>query len=231
MLIIPLGNALSVSPDSPNLRQPMENNNYKVYMHTSPSGKVYVGITCQPTYARWKNGNGYKNNKHFYNAIIKYGWDNFEHQIILENVSKETACAVEIELISKYRSNQFKYGYNRSTGGEFAAIGVPKSAETRSKISNSLKGRKLSEEQIRHISAALKGKSHKPMSDEHKKNLSISHMGNIPSNAKKVICLENNKIYASAHEAGRSLNVQYQKVWAVCEGRRKSTGGYHFKWA
>ena len=65
----------------------MENNNYKVYMHTSPSGKVYVGITCQPTYARWKNGNGYKNNKHFYNAIIKYGWDNFEHQIILENVS------------------------------------------------------------------------------------------------------------------------------------------------
>ena len=149
----------------------MENNNYKVYMHTSPSGKVYVGITCQPTYVRWKNGNGYKNNKHFYNAIIKYGWDNFEHQIILENVSKETACAVEIELISKYRSNQFKYGYNRSTGGEFATTGVPKSAETRSKISNSLKGRKLSEEQIRHISAALKGKPRKPRSDEHKKNL------------------------------------------------------------
>lgn len=34
-------------------------NNYCVYKHTSPSGKVYVGITkLKPKY-RWNNGKGY----------------------------------------------------------------------------------------------------------------------------------------------------------------------------
>ena len=225
-----MGNALPVIPDSPKQKgKPMDN--YTVYKHTSPNGKVYIGITCQPTKARWKNGKGYKNNDYFYNAILKYGWENFRHEVLFYGLTKKVACEKEIELIAHYRSNQFAYGYNKSTGGEFTASGVTKSDETRSKIRNSLKGRKLSEEHIKHVSEALKGVPHKPMSDEHKKKLSTSHIGKIPANAKKVLCLDNNEKYASAHEAGRSLNVQYQKVWAVCEGKRKSTGGYHFTWA
>lgn len=62
----------------------MENEikNYCVYKHTSPSNKVYIGITSQEPERRWKNGNGYKKNLYFTKAIKKYGWDNFAHEIL-----------------------------------------------------------------------------------------------------------------------------------------------------
>lgn len=33
---------------------------YCVYKHTSPSGKVYIGITVQNPLYRWNKGNGKK---------------------------------------------------------------------------------------------------------------------------------------------------------------------------
>lgn len=45
---------------------------YCVYKHVSPSNKVYIGITSKNPLRRWENGNGYKNNKYFYRAILKY---------------------------------------------------------------------------------------------------------------------------------------------------------------
>ena len=43
--------------------------NYTVYKHTSPSGKVYIGITCCPVEKRWgKNGSKYKTQP-FYDSI------------------------------------------------------------------------------------------------------------------------------------------------------------------
>ena len=46
---------------------------YIVYKHTSPSNKIYIGITCQDVERRWRNGDGYKSQKYFYRAIKKYG--------------------------------------------------------------------------------------------------------------------------------------------------------------
>ena len=34
-------------------------NSYIVYRHTSPSGKVYIGITSYKAEIRWNNGKGY----------------------------------------------------------------------------------------------------------------------------------------------------------------------------
>ena len=80
-------------------------NNYMVYMHISPSNKRYIGITSMnDENIRWQNGNGYKHNKHFYRAIEKYGWDNFQHIIIARNLTKEEACWLEIELIREWDS-------------------------------------------------------------------------------------------------------------------------------
>ena len=45
-----------------------EGNNYCVYKHTSPSGKVYIGQTSINPLDRWQNGKGYKKQA-FYNAI------------------------------------------------------------------------------------------------------------------------------------------------------------------
>ena len=55
-----------------------------LYRHTSPSGKVYVGITSKPILRRWNNGNGYRTCKNFWRAILKYGWDNIIHEVLFD---------------------------------------------------------------------------------------------------------------------------------------------------
>lgn len=61
---------------------------YTVYMHVSPSNKVYVGMTKRNPVKRWGyNGYCYKNNDHFSRAIKKYGWDNFQHLILFSNLT------------------------------------------------------------------------------------------------------------------------------------------------
>lgn len=56
-----------------------------IYCYTSPSGKKYIGQTKTTLKERAKkNAKGYKGCKAFYNAIQKYGWDNFEIEILAE---------------------------------------------------------------------------------------------------------------------------------------------------
>lgn len=130
---------------------------YTVYKHTSPDGKVYIGITGQKPEKRWDNGNGYKQNKHLYNAIRKYGWENFRHEIVCTGLSKWQACRVEQSLIKYFDSTNPDKGYNHSIGGECGTLGVHPSAETLRKLSEVRKGRHLSAETRRKISEARKG--------------------------------------------------------------------------
>ena len=76
-------------------------NRYIVYEHVSKDGKRYIGITMQDIRKRWRNGCGYKKNIHFYRAILKYGWDSFEHNILYSNISEEDAKRFERLLIEK----------------------------------------------------------------------------------------------------------------------------------
>lgn len=93
--------------------------NYKIYKHTNVKNKkVYIGITKQEPKRRWQNGIGYIDNDYFYKSIKKNGWDNFKHEILYENLTKEQAQEKEIELIAYYKSNDRNYGYNISKGGE-----------------------------------------------------------------------------------------------------------------
>lgn len=95
-----------------------ENKCWCVYVHTSPSGKRYVGITSRQPKARWgKNGCRYKN-QYFQRAIAKYGWDNIDHEVIAVELTLFEANCLEMELISKYKSNDPAYGYNITSGGD-----------------------------------------------------------------------------------------------------------------
>lgn len=92
--------------------------NYKIYMHENKvNGKVYIGQTMQSLKQRWNNGYGYIKCPYFYKAIQKYGWDNFEHILLEDNLTKEDADKKEIFYINKYQSYLSNYGYNISLGG------------------------------------------------------------------------------------------------------------------
>ena len=111
--------------------------NYTLYMHITSSGKRYIGITKQKPKKRWLNGCGYSRNKHFHRAIKKYGWDNIEHKVLSNWLSKEEAEKKEKECIKHYKSNNRKYGYNLTNGG---GLGKECSIETRIKMSEAKKG-------------------------------------------------------------------------------------------
>ena len=92
-----------------------------VYKHTNlMNQKVYIGITKYSNpQKRWKDGYGYMQNKIFFKDILKYGWNNFQHEIIAQNISIKTAQELEKFLINKYRSNNILYGYSQTSGGEY----------------------------------------------------------------------------------------------------------------
>lgn len=169
-------------------------NNYTVYKHTSPIGKVYIGITRQIPERRWRKGEGYIDNDYFYKAIKKYGWDNFKHEILFEGLSKDEACKKEIELISGTSANIREFGYNITEGGNApklseetkeklrrTRIGRSPSEETRKKMSLSQKGRKHSAETKEKMSKALSGENHpmygKHLSDETRRKMSEARKG------------------------------------------------------
>ena len=82
----------------------MRNNKWYLYKHTSPSNGVYIGITKQNPLVRWNNGLGYRRHPYFYNAIKKYGWENFTHEILLTGLTQEEAEEFEKQYIAKYKN-------------------------------------------------------------------------------------------------------------------------------
>lgn len=103
----------------------MEERNFFVYVHINKiNNKKYIGITSRiKAKYRWgKNGNGYSNCTYFKKAINKYGWNNFEHIILFDKLTKQEALKIETKLIKKYKTNNSKFGYNGTTGGEFPNI-------------------------------------------------------------------------------------------------------------
>lgn len=95
--------------------------NYCVYIHRNIiNNKAYIGITAygDDPNRRWQNGKGYIQQRLFWNAIQKYGWDNFEHIIWSKNLTENEAKAWEIRLIALFNTTNSNYGYNISPGGE-----------------------------------------------------------------------------------------------------------------
>ena len=177
---------------------------YTVYKHTSPSGKVYIGITSIDPAKRWKQG--YSHNKHFSMAIKKYGWENIKSEIIASGLTKNEACEMEIFLIKQYKSTDQNLGYNISTGGECGRAGATFSLESREKMigeRNPFYGRKHTEESRSKVSE---------------------------KNSKKVICLETGEIFKSSIFASRSMGLNDTAVSGSIRGKSKTAGGFHWKY-
>lgn len=222
----------------------MESVGYTLYMHISPSGKKYVGITTQLVAKRWgKNGEGYLQRKtngeyrqpSMAHAILKYpDWQLWEHKILQTGLNKEAADAKEKKIIEELNLRNPKYGYNIKEGG---GNGKP-SEETRRKqseahkgkrltetqkikIGNSNKGRQFSEETRCKISKALKGRK---FSEERKEKLKGSH------SQCQVICIETKIVYLGVNEAARKTGINRVSIGYACKGKQKTAGGYHWEY-
>lgn len=212
--------------------------NYIVYMHTSPNGKKYIGITSMKFNKRCNAG--YKNNEHFCNAIKKYGWNNIKHEILYENLTKEEAEQKEIELIVFYKSNNREYGYNIANGGHINCVSketknkISKNnakywknkhlnKKTREKISQSRKGHVVNEETIKKIKYTRQKKY--PNGFHHTKEAKIKMCIN---KSKPVICLETKIIYYGAKEASKKTNINAGTIGLCCKRKRKTAGKFHW---
>lgn len=92
---------------------------FKVYKHTCPNGKSYIGITSRDVKLRWHYGNGYATQL-FGRAIKKYGWENIKHEILEDGLSFDEANVRETYYIEFYETTNPLKGYNCTRGGEGA---------------------------------------------------------------------------------------------------------------
>ena len=217
---------------------------YIVYQHKNKiNGKIYIGITSQKPEDRWgSQGCNYKSSPHFYSAIQKYGWDNFEHNILFTGLTKEQACLKEQELIKEYNLMNREFGYNSTSGGDIFVmneetkqkisqamrgnqnnLGHPCSEEKKKKISDAQKGRKFTEEHKQKLSEAAKNR-HVPCSEKKKQILKEK------SHKKPVYCEELNKVFESVQECGRQLGIPATNITKLCNGRGKTLKGYHLRY-
>ena len=220
--------------------------NYSVYQHVNKeNGKRYIGITSREPEKRWgTDGNNYKSTPYFWNAIQKYGWDGFDHEVLFSGMTKEEACSKEIELIRKYNTQNKDFGYNVLSGGEAPSIpeeirrkmseammgnkngeGIVFTKERRQHISEALKGKPFTEEHRQNISKAKKGKPHKSISEDARKKISDAH------DKKPVYCDELDTVFPSIQESARQLGLHATLICKCCKGTLHTTGGYHFKYA
>lgn len=189
--------------------------NYIVYRHVNKiNGKVYVGITSTTPEKRWKNGKGYSN-MHFGRAIEKYGWCNFEHEIIASGLSRKDACEMERLLIKAHKSANPLYGYNETDGGDGGGmIRKHHTKESKEKISKARKKDGFTETHKKHISESKQGVKH--------------HF------AKKVYQYTKDGEFIKEWEymslAAKELNISKGNISASCLGIRKTAGGYVWKY-
>lgn len=224
-----------------------QNKQYLIYKHVNKiNSKVYIGQTCLKLNARWGlNGSKYEryvvasnNDKipsHFWSAIQKYGWDNFEHKVLIHGLTKEQADRWEKRLIKQWDLMNPQRGYNKQCGGSHGEM----SDITKNKMSKSHIGKKLSEDTIKKLTGEnnhFYGKHHteesrKKMSESQRKIYEQGHTpwnkgkkcpqlsgGNNPR-AKKVMRLSDNRIYTSMQECAIDNNLARDTVIQHCLNR------------
>ena len=176
-------------------------NNYCVYIHRNKiNDKIYIGMTGQSPEQRWQKGKHYKTCPYFYNAIEKYGWDNFEHIIFMNNLTFSQAEKIEHKLILLFNAQNSNIGYNIKSGGSHGKH----AAETKEKIRLKALGRTQSKQQRSKISEKVKG-------DKNPRAL-------------KVMCLNTGQIFNTAKEAAQWCNRDNSCLSKCAKGKMSYCG-------
>lgn len=175
------------------------------------NGKVYIGQSIDISHRQACHFYDLRNNRHK-NCHLQRAYNIEPDAFTFETLcvcKEEELDDLEKYFIKKYDTTNQDKGYNLDVGGNGAGR---MSEETKKKLSKSkmgnqvMKGIKLSEEWKKHLSE----------SQPHKR---------------KILCIETNVIYDSFADAARKTGLNRTKIVSVCTGKRRTTGGYHFKYA
>lgn len=203
------------------------------------NGKVYIGQTTQAGgfKERYKGNLLNTTNEHLKRSIEKYGLENFSVIEVYDVAfSRDELNINEITHIRLCKSYKSEYGYNKTFGGEGATF----TEEIREKISNSLRGRKLSEEHIKNMSRSLKGKQYKH-TEETRKKFSEARKGKRTGGdnpiARAVLCVNTGIKFNTLTEAKDYIGLKsHVSISQACRGIKKTAGkhpvtGERLRWA
>lgn len=199
--------------------------------------KKYIGKAVNID-ARWRVHRcelrkGKHPNKHLQSAWNKYGENAFIFYVIRE-VPIEMLEKAEIAEIERQEAT--KKGYNITEGGE-GQRGRKLTDDQRKHLSeinqgakNPNYGLKRSAETKRKMSEAMRGLKRKPLSKAHKKAISQKLKGKKrPYFDKAVYHVEADRIYKSITEAARNTGFSISGISKVCKGQRNSIYNNHFE--
>lgn len=225
---------------------------YCVYKHTHlASNRVYIGITCQTVNQRWRNGEGYKKSPYFYNTIKKYGWDSFSHEVLFDNLTKEQAEQLEIELIAEYDSTNELKGFNLASGGQ-GATSHKVSDEARKKMSEAKKGKpgftieivcvetgqifnsiketseffNVTKNTIHNVlnnKRKIKGYTLMRYSD-YKNGSDSDYREKQKPRASRILCIETNELFDTIRQASEKMGIKYTTLTSAVRRGNKCKG-------
>lgn len=133
---------------------------YTIYKLTNDiNGLIYVGCTTQTLKRRLQGHKDLYKKKQsaIYKAMQEFGFDSFSVSILEQGDNEDIRYEREKYWIATLNSMNPSIGYNMSIGG-LGVIGYKFTKEDKIKMSNSHKGKKLSEETKKNLSLAMKGR-------------------------------------------------------------------------
>lgn len=97
-----------------NIRKYPKTTGYWVYAHTTPNGMYYIGMSKQQPYFRWRKSKYEDTILEQY--ISKYGWENIQHKVLVDGLTKKEAERLEDRLIVTLSMNDLCINEKRSGG-------------------------------------------------------------------------------------------------------------------
>lgn len=196
-------------------------NNYVVYKHTTPDGKVYVGATRNIGSRFGTNGSGYSKQP-FGTAIRKFGWDSISHEIIACGLSKQEAEIEEARQIEQYDSANPEHGYNVLKYGIYCNDG---------KLSGAAYQRICEmNRSAEHIAACAKASARRRGTKRKRETVEaiVNTKKQNGSFGKACVCYETGEIFDTIADASRGKGINQACISDACNGRSATAGGLHW---
>lgn len=184
------------------------------------NNKVYIGQTIEGFDRRYRKNFSKLHDGYLKKAILKYGIENFDICKTLDVAfSKEELNIKERHYIKLYNSNNKKYGYNLTEGGQNASSYQNKTKEEMDEIKLKLRASKLGKNN------PMYGKNSWDYMDEDGKRKRIEKQ--IKSSSKPVICITTKRIFLNAKVASEYYSIGNSDIHKCCKGYKDKNNYKH----